>query len=237
MQEFTGTAKLALRDQLLDRPQAPRAGRRRRPRAGRSPSTCWPAPEVRRAATVAAYVSVSTEPGTGPLLEALRAAGKRVILPLVQPDFDLDWARTTTRPACTPHAAGCSSRPVAALGADAVATADAVLVPGLAVGARRHPARQGRRLLRPGPGPGPRRDVHLRAAQQRGGPRPRPRRRPRPLASPPSRPSSASPASRGPCNATFVPLTGRLRTSAPAPVRSGRPPAGQGATRALCPLA
>ena len=33
-------------------------------------------PEVRRAATVAAYVSVGREPGTGPLLEALAAAGR-----------------------------------------------------------------------------------------------------------------------------------------------------------------
>ena len=50
------------------------------------------APEIRRAATVAAYVSVSSEPGTGPLLDRLREAGKRVILPLLLPDNDLDWA-------------------------------------------------------------------------------------------------------------------------------------------------
>jgi 5-formyltetrahydrofolate cyclo-ligase len=48
--------------------------------------------EVRRAATVAAYVSIATEPGTGPLLELLAAAGKRVILPVLRPDNDLDWA-------------------------------------------------------------------------------------------------------------------------------------------------
>ena len=40
-------------------------------------------PEVRRAATVTAYVSVGTEPGTGVLLESLAALGKRVILPVV----------------------------------------------------------------------------------------------------------------------------------------------------------
>ena len=45
------------------------------------------APEIRRAATVAAYVSVSTEPGTGPLLDALHEAGKRVILPLLAPSL------------------------------------------------------------------------------------------------------------------------------------------------------
>ena len=91
MQEFTSTAKLALRDQLL-------AGRRRLglaalgDRARLTAEHLLASTEVRRAATVAAYVLVSTEPGTGPLLEALRAAGKRVILPLLQPDDDLDWA-------------------------------------------------------------------------------------------------------------------------------------------------
>ena len=38
-------------------------------------------PEVRRAATVAAYISIGTEPGTGPLLEELLALGRRVIVP------------------------------------------------------------------------------------------------------------------------------------------------------------
>ncbi len=42
--------------------------------------------------TVAAYVSVGTEPGTRPLLDALRARGVRVLLPVLLPDNDLDWA-------------------------------------------------------------------------------------------------------------------------------------------------
>jgi 5-formyltetrahydrofolate cyclo-ligase len=100
--------------------------------------------EVRRAATVAAYVSVSSEPGTGPLLELLRASGKRVILPLLQADNDLDWTvyagpedlHTARRGLLEP-----AGRP---LGPDALATADVVLVPGLAVG------RDGTRLGRGG---------------------------------------------------------------------------------------
>ena len=44
------------------------------------------------ARTVAAYVSVGKEPGTRALLDALRSAGKRVLLPLLLPDNDLDWA-------------------------------------------------------------------------------------------------------------------------------------------------
>ena len=86
-----GVAKLALRDQLL-------AARRHLPLPSsasareRSRGHLLEAPEVRRAATVAAYVSVSSEPGTGPLLDAAARAGKRVILPVLQPDNDLDWA-------------------------------------------------------------------------------------------------------------------------------------------------
>ena len=83
-------AKIALRDQI-------RTARHRLPVAelgslGRDLADVVTAhPEVRRAATVAAYVSVGTEPGTGALLDALAALGKRVILPVVLPDMDLDW--------------------------------------------------------------------------------------------------------------------------------------------------
>ena len=143
MQEFIGVTKLALRDQLL-------AARRHLPlsvlgeRARAVADHLMEAPEIRRAATVAAYVSVSSEPGTGPLLDRLRESGKRVILPLLQPDNDLDWAaydgpgdlRTARRGLLEPTGH--------ALGRDALATADAVLVPGLAVG------RDGTRLGRGG---------------------------------------------------------------------------------------
>ena len=134
MQEFTSTAKLALRDQLL-------AGRRRLglaalgDRARLTAEHLLASTEVRRAATVAAYVSVSTEPGTGPLLEGLRAAGKRVILPLLQPDDDLDWAVYDDPRALLTARRGLLEPLGPPLGADAIATADVVLVPGLAVGA------------------------------------------------------------------------------------------------------
>jgi 5-formyltetrahydrofolate cyclo-ligase len=86
---------------------------------------------VRRAATVAAYVSIGTEPGTGPLLEALRSSGRRVILPVLLPDGDLDWAVHTG--AVVPAGRGLLEPPGARLGPDALATADVVLTPGLAV--------------------------------------------------------------------------------------------------------
>jgi 5-formyltetrahydrofolate cyclo-ligase len=139
VQEFIGVTKLALRDQLL-------AARRRLPltvlgeRARALATHVTQVPEVRRAATVAAYVSVSSEPGTGPLLEALRESGKRVILPLVQPDLDLDWAAYAGPEALATARRGLLEPTTPPLGRDALATADAVLVPGLAV------ARDGTRL-------------------------------------------------------------------------------------------
>ena len=138
-----GVAKLALRDQLLAaRRHLPLAviGERARLLAGH----VLEAPEIRRAATVAAYVSVSSEPGTGPLLETLREAGKRVILPVLQPDNDLDWAAYDGPEHLRSAGRGLLEPDGPLLGADAVATADAVLVPGLAVG------RDGMRLGRGG---------------------------------------------------------------------------------------
>ncbi len=49
-------------------------------------------PEVSSAGTVAAYVSTAGEPGTLPLRMALRERGSRVLLPVLLPDGDLDWA-------------------------------------------------------------------------------------------------------------------------------------------------
>ena len=89
--------------------------------------------EVRRAATVAAYVSINGEPGTGPLLDGLRAAGKRVILPVVLPDLDLDWAVYRGPEDLVSARRGLLEPAGEPLGLDAVATADVVLVPGLAV--------------------------------------------------------------------------------------------------------
>ena len=127
-------AKTAVRDRLL-------TARRRRPLAEVGAAARDLAgvvvgcAEVRRAASVAAYVAVAGEPGTGPLLDALVTAGKRVILPVLLPDGDLDWA-VYTGPAGLAAARLGLLEPVGPrLGVDAVAAADAVLVPGLAVSA------------------------------------------------------------------------------------------------------
>jgi 5-formyltetrahydrofolate cyclo-ligase len=89
--------------------------------------------EVRRAATVAAYVSVGTEPGTGPLLERLQALGRRVIVPVLLPDWDLDWAVYDGPASVVRARAGLLEPTGPRLGLEAVATADVVLTPGLAV--------------------------------------------------------------------------------------------------------
>lgn len=129
------TSKIALRDQLL-------TARRRRPltevgEAARAiADVLLAAGEVRRAATVAAYVSVGTEPGTTALLDRLVDAGKRVILPLLQPDNDLDWARYHGPTSLAPARLGLLEPAAPALGPDAIATADVVLMPGLAVSGR-----------------------------------------------------------------------------------------------------
>jgi 5-formyltetrahydrofolate cyclo-ligase len=126
-------AKIALRDRV-------RTSRHRRPllevgEAGRRLTEVVMArPEVRRSATVAAYVSIGAEPGTGVLLDALVTAGKRVILPALQPDLDLDWGTYRGSTALAPARMGLLE-PVDRLGVEAVATADLVLVPGLAVSA------------------------------------------------------------------------------------------------------
>ncbi|OIV36665.1 5-formyltetrahydrofolate cyclo-ligase [Mangrovactinospora gilvigrisea] len=86
-------------------------------------------------AVVAAYVSMGTEPGTRPLLEGLRGAGVRVLLPVLRPDLDLDWGVYTGAEALAPAARGLLEPTGARLGADAVRGASLVLLPGLAVGA------------------------------------------------------------------------------------------------------
>ncbi|WP_328926115.1 5-formyltetrahydrofolate cyclo-ligase [Streptomyces sp. NBC_00190] len=136
------------------RPVSAKAQLRRELLAARralSPETCSTAatalavtaldlPELADARTVAAYVSVGTEPGTRALLDALRSAGKRVLLPLLLPDNDLDWAAYegpgSLAEAAHPGKMRLLEPTGPALGPDAVTAADAVLLPGLAVDAR-----------------------------------------------------------------------------------------------------
>ena len=131
-------AKLALRDQLLTARNRLAAAPSWARRAPRSPATCCAAPEVRRAATVAAYVSIGAEPGTG---AAARRAGRG------GQAGDPAGAAARRRPRLgglrgprarwLPARRGLLEPAGRRLGVDAVATADVVLVPGLAVSPRR----------------------------------------------------------------------------------------------------
>ncbi|MFD5147289.1 5-formyltetrahydrofolate cyclo-ligase [Streptomyces sp. NPDC058401] len=97
-------------------------------------------PELGSAHTVAAYVSIGSEPGTRELLDALRAAGVRVLLPVLLPDNDLDWAAYegpgSLAEAAHPGKMRLLEPAGPRLGPDAVTGADAVLLPGLAVDRR-----------------------------------------------------------------------------------------------------
>ncbi|MEU1290491.1 5-formyltetrahydrofolate cyclo-ligase [Kitasatospora sp. NPDC005856] len=84
-------------------------------------------------ATVAAYVSVGAEPGTRPLLDALRARGVRVLLPVLLADNDLDWAEYAGPDALAPAGRGLLEPVGPRLGPRAVTEAAVVLLPGLAV--------------------------------------------------------------------------------------------------------
>ncbi|HEX6877058.1 MAG TPA: 5-formyltetrahydrofolate cyclo-ligase [Nocardioidaceae bacterium] len=127
--------KVALRDQLL-------TVRRRhslaeaREDAEAIATHLLQSPEVRRAATLAVYISLPKEPGTGPLIEQLHALGRRLILPLLLPDNDLDWAVYEGPQALVPASRGLLEPAGPRLGPDAIATADVVLCPGLAVDRR-----------------------------------------------------------------------------------------------------
>lgn len=88
-------------------------------------------PPVAGAGPVAAYVSFGTEPATGPLLTALRSAGVDVLLPVLLPDGDLDWARHDGELVAGPR--GLPAPPGRRLGRDTIADCTLVLVPALAV--------------------------------------------------------------------------------------------------------
>ena len=97
-------------------------------------------PELAHARTVAAYVSVGSEPGTPVLLDALRARGIDVLLPVLLPDNDLDWGSYDGEGSLARVRHGGKMALLEPsgerLGPDAVSGADVVLLPGLAVDGR-----------------------------------------------------------------------------------------------------
>lgn len=89
-------------------------------------------PVVARARRVACYLSMPTEPGTGPLIDGLLARGAEVLVPLSREDRSLDWvlfdrsAQLHHTPLGIPEPDGEPQGP------DALASCDVVIVPALA---------------------------------------------------------------------------------------------------------
>jgi 5-formyltetrahydrofolate cyclo-ligase len=90
-------------------------------------------PEVSMAGTIAAYMSIGTEPVTSGLLYALWKRGSYVLLPLLREDNDLDWASYEGPSSLVPGPRGLLEPSEPSRGVSAVARADFVIVPALAV--------------------------------------------------------------------------------------------------------
>ena len=90
-------------------------------------------PEVSAAGTVAAYYSFGTEPDTRGLIFALWKRGSYVVLPVLLPDGDLDWASYEGPDSLAPGPRGLLQPVEPVRGSGTVARADVVLVPALAV--------------------------------------------------------------------------------------------------------
>ncbi|WP_350281252.1 5-formyltetrahydrofolate cyclo-ligase [Kribbella sp. HUAS MG21] len=97
-------------------------------------------PDVYR---IALYVSMGPEPQTGALIDWLLATNREVLLPILYADNDLGWGVAPGAADLVPGRLGLSEPPTD-LGSDAIATADLVICPAVAV------ARDGVRLGRGG---------------------------------------------------------------------------------------
>jgi len=95
-------------------------------------------PEIQMAGTIAAYCSVGSEPDTRGLLFALWKRGSYVLLPVLLPDGDLDWASYEGPDSLAAGPRGLLEPDPAEprRGPGAIARADLVIVPALAADRR-----------------------------------------------------------------------------------------------------
>jgi 5-formyltetrahydrofolate cyclo-ligase len=123
--------KIALRKELLAaRARLSVAERKAAGRALRD--TVLGLPEIGMAGTVAAYVSVGSEPETTGVVFALWKRGSYVLLPVLQDDFDLDWASYEGPDSLEPGPFGLLQPAEPRRGVSAVCSADLMIVPALA---------------------------------------------------------------------------------------------------------
>ena len=99
-------------------------------------------PETAMAGAIAAYLAVGTEPETSALVYALWKRGSYVLLPVLLPDNDLDWACYEGPESLAPGPHGLLQPTEPRRGVTGIASADLVIVPALA--ADRHGNRLGR---------------------------------------------------------------------------------------------
>ena len=90
-------------------------------------------PEAQMAGTVAAYISIGTEPETRGLVYALWKRGTYVLLPLLRDDYDLDWASYEGPESLATGPRGLLQPTEPGRGVAAITSADLVIVPALAV--------------------------------------------------------------------------------------------------------
>ena len=131
-QDGVGRDKAALRTRLL----AARSGLaddQRREAARLIRDTLLSLPALQMAGTVAAYYSVGAEPDTRALVFGMWKRGTYVLLPLLRPDGDLDWASYEGPDSMVPGPRGLLEPSEPPRGPQAVARADVVLAPALAV--------------------------------------------------------------------------------------------------------
>ena len=83
--------------------------------------------------TLTAFVGAGGEVPTLPLLDALVADGRRVLLPITLDDMDLDWAEYTGAADLAPAGFGLLEPTGPRLGLDAIAEVDVILAPALAI--------------------------------------------------------------------------------------------------------
>lgn len=131
--ESVAAAKALLRQPLI---AARRARTEAQRAAARDAVAARLTAKLSGAAAVAGYLPLPTEPFTARVLDALVAAGTRVLVPVVTGAAPLDWC---AYPAPLRTGAFGIEEPVGErLGAAAIREVDAVLVPALAVGADGH---------------------------------------------------------------------------------------------------
>jgi 5-formyltetrahydrofolate cyclo-ligase len=128
-------AKAALRRRILDT----RAGLSAEQRAAAGSAlrdAVLGLPEAQMAGTAAVYYSIGSEPGTRGLVYALWKRGTYVLLPVLRPDLDLDWASYEGPDSLRAGPRGLTEPAEPSRGIAAVSRADLVIVPALAVDRR-----------------------------------------------------------------------------------------------------